>query len=257
MWIPRDPEVFGQPMRPTASRASCATSATSRICGHATPGTGSRSTRSSSGWSRSSARTGWGLRSMQPRLATHARPAASSRTISSAVRPDGKVSVAVRIQSGRLSGARFWKNGLTLGAVDEALERHRPAARPAQGAVGDREVVRDEVELRVAGFREVDLVRVGDRDLAAADLEELLSGGMVRCYRESQVEDRHGNPDLVPQPRPPLARGSARRPRRRRHPDRARREPRRRRQYRSRARSAARRSAAARCSSAAAGSVSA
>ena len=48
---------------------------------------------------------------MQPRLATHASPAASSSTISSAVRPDGNVSVATRIHSGRLSGARFWKNG--------------------------------------------------------------------------------------------------------------------------------------------------
>jgi hypothetical protein len=51
------------------------------------------------------------LRSRQPRFATQARPAGSSSTISSAVRPDGKVSVAVRIQSGVLSGARFWKNG--------------------------------------------------------------------------------------------------------------------------------------------------
>jgi hypothetical protein len=37
--------------------------ATFRTCGHFTPGTGSRSTRSSSGWSRSSARTGGGCRS--------------------------------------------------------------------------------------------------------------------------------------------------------------------------------------------------
>src|SRR5437879_5621515 len=48
---------------------------------------------------------------MQPRFTTQARPAASSTTTSSAVLPDGNVSSAVRIQSGRLSGARFWKNG--------------------------------------------------------------------------------------------------------------------------------------------------
>ena len=111
MWIPREPEVLGQPTSPTASSASLHTIATSRICDQGTPGTGSRSTRSSSGWSRSSARTGCGLRSMQPRLTIQARPAASSTTISSAVRPDGNVSSAVRIQSGVLSGARFWKNG--------------------------------------------------------------------------------------------------------------------------------------------------
>ena len=112
MWMPREPEVFGQPTSPTSSSASLTTSATSRTCVQGTPGTGSRSTRSSSGWSRSSARTGCGLRSMQPRLTTQARPAASSRTISSAVRPDGKVSSTVWIQSGRLSGRALLEEGL-------------------------------------------------------------------------------------------------------------------------------------------------
>src|SRR3990172_2934880 len=87
IWIPREPDVFGQPTTPTASSAAWATIATSRICAHSMPGTGSRSTRSSSGWSMSSALTGWGLRSMQPRFTIHAKPAASSTTISSAVRP--------------------------------------------------------------------------------------------------------------------------------------------------------------------------
>ena len=48
---------------------------------------------------------------MHPRLATQASPAASVSTTSSAVRPDGKLSSAVAIQSGRELGARFWKNG--------------------------------------------------------------------------------------------------------------------------------------------------
>ena len=60
------------------------------------------------------------------------------------------------------------------GAVDEPLERHRPAAGAAQRAVGDGQVVVDEVELRVAGLREVDLPRVRDRDLAPVDPEDLL-----------------------------------------------------------------------------------
>ncbi len=46
---------------------------------------------------------------MQPKLTTHASWAASRTTISSAVRPEGKLSTAVSIQAGRLAGARFWK----------------------------------------------------------------------------------------------------------------------------------------------------
>ena len=48
---------------------------------------------------------------MQPRFTTHVSWAASRTTTSSAVRPDGKLSSTVSIQSGRRSGARFWKNG--------------------------------------------------------------------------------------------------------------------------------------------------
>ena len=47
---------------------------------------------------------------MQPRFTTQASCAASLTTISSAERPDGNLSVTTGIQSGRLSGARFWKN---------------------------------------------------------------------------------------------------------------------------------------------------
>ena len=87
------------------------------------------------------------------------------------------------IQAGRLSGRPLLEEELPRGAVDEALERHRPAAGAAQRAVRDGEVVADEVELGVAGLREVDLVRVGDRDLAAADPEDLLRVGMPERYR--------------------------------------------------------------------------
>ena len=48
---------------------------------------------------------------MQPRLITQASAASSLTTTSSAVRPEGKRSSTVSIQSGRFSGARFWKNG--------------------------------------------------------------------------------------------------------------------------------------------------
>ena len=39
---------------------------------------------------------------------TQARPAASSTTTSSAVRPEGKDKVTVRSHPGRCAGARFW-----------------------------------------------------------------------------------------------------------------------------------------------------
>ena len=64
---------------------------------------------------------------MQPRLLTQARPAASSTTTSEAVRPDGKVSSAWRIQSGVFSGARFWKNGSLL---MPSTKRLRAIGRP-------------------------------------------------------------------------------------------------------------------------------
>ena len=135
MCMPRDPEVFGQPVSPKSASTSAATMATSLICGHRTPGTGSRSTRSSSGWSRSAARTGCGLRSMQPRLITQASAASSVTTTSSAVRPEGKLSSTVWTKSGRFSGARFWKNGSPSAPLHEALQRHRPAADAAQRPV--------------------------------------------------------------------------------------------------------------------------
>jgi hypothetical protein len=74
-------------------------------------------------------------------------------------------------------GSPLLEERLLLGAVDEALERHRAAAHAHQGTIGHGEEVAHEVQLGVPGARKVDLVRVADRDLAAADLEELLPGG--------------------------------------------------------------------------------
>src|SRR2546423_335104 len=71
MWTPREPDVLGNPRSPFSSNTSRAISATSRTCAQGTSGIGSRSTRSSSGCSRSSARTGWGFRSMQPGVLDH------------------------------------------------------------------------------------------------------------------------------------------------------------------------------------------
>ena len=68
-------------------------------------------------------------------------------TSSVALRPLGKVKVAVSSQSGAPFGTRFWKKNSPLDAVDEALHRPRPLAQLVDGGVGDREVVLGEVEL--------------------------------------------------------------------------------------------------------------
>ena len=73
---------------------------------------------------------------MQPRLATHASPAASRITTSSAVRPDGKLSSTVSIQSGRDDGARFWKNASPSAPLTNRLRTigRPPAPRSAPSA---------------------------------------------------------------------------------------------------------------------------
>ena len=107
-WIPFFPLVFGKPTSPCSSSTSRVTIATSRTCSNGTSGMGSRSTRSSSGWSTSSERTGQGLISRQPRVAAHARCAASAITGMSAVRPLGNRIRAVSTHGGAPFGRRFW-----------------------------------------------------------------------------------------------------------------------------------------------------
>ena len=83
---------------------------------------------------------------------------------------------------GRVLGSALLEERLLLGAVHEALERHRPPAHAHQGAIGHREEVPDQVQLRVTGLREVELVRVADGHLATADDQDLLRrrhGGSV------------------------------------------------------------------------------
>ena len=75
---------------------------------------------------------------------------------------------------------------LARGAVHEALERHRPAAGAGQGARGHGEVVADEVQLGRPDRLEEDLARVGDHDLAITDAEDLLllrHARMLACCR--------------------------------------------------------------------------
>ena len=75
--------------------------------------------------------------------------------------------------------------GVGVRAVDEALQHDRTIADAVQRAFRDRQVVRDQLELREPQLlREVRLARVGDADLAARDLENsrLFLGHRVRGY---------------------------------------------------------------------------
>ena len=74
---------------------------------------------------------------------------------------------------------------LALGPVHEPLERHRAPMDTADRAVRDREVVADEVDLRVASTREEDLVRVADRHFPSRCLYHRLSPRHVATLRES------------------------------------------------------------------------
>ena len=176
MWMPREPEVFGQPTSPTASSDSRATSATSRICDHGDAGHRVEVDAQLVGMVEVVGPDRVRVEVDAAEVDDPGQAAASSTTISSAVRPDGKVSVAVRIQSGAFSGARFWKNGSPAAPSTKRLSAIGRPPAPRSAPVGDGQVVVDEVELGVAGLREVDLARVGDRDLAPADLEDLLLG---------------------------------------------------------------------------------
>ena len=72
-------------------------------------------------------------------------------------------------------GRALLEEEFPLGAVDVAFERHRPAAGPPQRALGDGEVVADQIDLGDAALWKEDLLRIRDRDLAAFDLQQLLA----------------------------------------------------------------------------------
>ena len=174
MWIPREPDVLGQPTRPTASSASRQTSATSRICGHAHARDRVQVDPQLVGVVQV---VGADRVRVQVDAAEVDDPGKRRGLVDDDLvgRPTGRERQLGRADPvGRVVRGALLEERLLGDAVDEALERHRPAADAGQRAIGDREVVVDEVELRVPRIGEVDLLRVRDRDLAAADLEDLL-----------------------------------------------------------------------------------
>ncbi len=106
--MPREPDVFGQPTRPTLVERGVHDG---RDLAHLRPldaGHGIEIDAELVGMIEVVGPTGCGCSSRQARFAIHASAAGSRGTISSAVRPDGKLSVTASIHGGRPCGARFW-----------------------------------------------------------------------------------------------------------------------------------------------------
>ena len=133
MCSPRDPLVFGQPTRPTSSSTSRATIATSTICDQSTPGIGSRSTRSSSGWSRSSARTGMRVQVEAPEVDDPGEAGGIPDHRLFGRRAAGVVQGRGVDEVGVVLGHALLEERLLVDALDEALEHHR-AAPPRRAA---------------------------------------------------------------------------------------------------------------------------
>ena len=105
-WMPRFPLVFGKPLSPCSARTSRAIRATPRTSSNGTPGVGSRSTRSSSGWSRRRRAPATGALEAPEVHRPRVRGLIVITSIV-AVRPLGNFTVAVRTQSGAPFGMRF------------------------------------------------------------------------------------------------------------------------------------------------------
>jgi hypothetical protein len=168
--MPRDPDVFGHPVRPKSASTSLATSATATDAGHRIK--------------------------VHPQLVGMIKVAGADRmrveVDAAQVRHPGELR---RVPDDHLLGGAPGREAQLDGldpvrprgrrplleegrlgcALHEALEDHRPPRHPAQRAVGDGQVVPDHVQLGVPGLREVHLVRVADRHGAAGHLQDLLT----------------------------------------------------------------------------------
>ena len=171
--------------RPCRARRAprAAPRATSTASVKSVPGSGSRSRRSSSGWSTSSRRTGHGWKVIVPSCAAHAMTARWFGAISSAVRPEGNVMCAVSTYDGAPCGDALLVERLALESLARrdarplddtpgpALERGGPVAQGAQDPVAAREVVLHDFELGDADRREVRLLGVAHLHDVLADRE--------------------------------------------------------------------------------------
>ncbi len=173
MWMPREPDVFGKPVSPCSARTSRAQAATARTSSKATPGCGSRSTRSSSGWSRS-------LRADRPGIPVdHAEvdtPHEVCGVVGDRARArsgrSGKCTVVVCEPVGAVSGTRFWKKNSPATPSTQRLSVVGRSRRCAHDRLVTVQVVVHQVELGEAGLGKEQLARVGDAQLATRGLDD-------------------------------------------------------------------------------------
>ena len=153
---------------PSSSSSARTSRAASRTSSKSTPGCGSRSMRSSSACSGSSARFGHTWKPRQPRFTAHAMCARSAATSARDVVPFGVLTIVVSSQSGASVGHPLLEERRALrrraGSAASA-----PAGRPSRASAAPSTacVVVDEVELGLAPLGEHHLVGAGHGDRCA------------------------------------------------------------------------------------------
>ena len=200
--MPREPEVFGQPVSPWSSRVASTTRATSRIWGHMTPGTGSRSTRNSSGVIEIVGAHRMRMQ-LEAREVRHPGKRGIARHDLLGAAPGGKAK-RHHLDPGRPRlGRALLIEELAADAVRIAHEHVGPAAGAAQRALGHREVVAREIQLGVSRLRKEHLARIRDRDLAARDNEQFRLAAFRHGGSAARDVGAHAKPASLPAQNPP------------------------------------------------------
>ena len=169
--MPRLPDVFGQPTKPSSSSVSLTIAATCFASAKPVPGCGSTSMRSSSGCSTSRRRDGHGWKSIVREIGRPGdlRELGDAELVGGAAGGEGDGRGLDPV--GPVLRHALLVDRLALGAVRVPLQLRRALVEHPHDALADREVVLDEVELRLAARAEEDLVRIRHLDGALPDLE--------------------------------------------------------------------------------------
>jgi hypothetical protein len=133
-----------------------------------------------------------GLKSITPRLTARTRCAASLATSSRALRPLGKWTVAVSSHSGDPLGTRFWKKNSPPAPSTNRFHRRRPLAEVDQGRIGDLDVVVRQIELRVPGLLEEELVGVGEPNLPCGHLDRRVAPSRRHRWKDRAAFESGG-----------------------------------------------------------------
>ena len=183
--MPRLPDVFGQPTKPSSSSTSLHHARDPLGVGEGRARAAGRcrcGARPGCSTSRPPRRPRVEVQRAEVRRPDHVGELGDAELVG--VPPGGEGDPGGLDPLGTLLGDALLVDRLALGPVRVALELGRPLVEGAHDPVPDREVVVDEVELRLAARREVHLVRVGDLDEALTDLQ-------------LDERRRHGNRSIV------------------------------------------------------------